>query len=73
MTNKRQVLLSIAVLLFSPLVLLYEAMEIGMTTALTRLAAQLGFNMRRGIKAYFDIVKKGDGEMNIFIRGVDNV
>lgn len=51
----------ITVLLFSPLAWSLETIKIGMTTALTGPAAQLGVNMRIGIEAYFERVNKQGG------------
>lgn len=56
-----RVLFFVGVLFLSPLVWSQETIKIGMTTAITGPAAQLGLNMRIGIEAYFDIVNKQGG------------
>lgn len=59
MTNR--VLFFIVILFISPLTWSVETIKIGMTAALTGPAAELGFNMRKGIECYFDIVNKQGG------------
>jgi branched-chain amino acid transport system substrate-binding protein len=56
-----RVLFFIVVLFTSPLTWSVETIKIGMTTALTGPAAELGFNMRTGIECYFDMVNKQGG------------
>lgn len=57
----KSALILIATLLFSPLVWSVESIKIGMTTALTGPAAELGLNMRAGIQRYFDILNAQGG------------
>lgn len=56
-----RVLFFTVVLFISPLTWSAETIKIGMTTALTGPAAETGFNMRKGIECYFDIVNKQGG------------
>ncbi len=56
-----RVLFFIVVLFISPLVWSVETIKIGMSTALTGSAAELGLNMQRGIECYFDTVNKQGG------------
>lgn len=56
-----RVLLLTVILLFTPLAWSVETIKIGMTTALTGPASQLGLNMQTGISAYFDKVNKEGG------------
>lgn len=57
----KRAFICIAILLLSPLAGSAEAIKIGMTTALTGPAAELGLNMRAGIQHYFDNVNKQGG------------